>query len=50
MILVPERTSAVWYQELEISCDLMIHLNKRLPFLDQYGENHRQFPIGTHLM
>ena len=31
VILVPERTSTVWYQELEVACDLMMHLDKKVP-------------------
>jgi hypothetical protein len=48
--LVPERTSTIWYQELEAASDLMLHCFKKIPFITPDGKPHRQFPIGTHLI
>jgi hypothetical protein len=51
IILVPERTSTRWYQELAVKADLILELNKKIPFLDSGLERQKgSFPIGTHLI
>jgi hypothetical protein len=50
IILVPERTSTVWYQSLAASADLILCLNKKIAFIGLDGKPKRQFPIGSHLI
>jgi hypothetical protein len=51
IILVPERTSTRWYQELAAKADLILEPNQKIPFLDSGLERQKgSFPIGTHLI
>jgi DNA N-6-adenine-methyltransferase Dam len=48
--LVPERTSTAWWQNLASHADMILVLNKKIPFINRAGEQTSAFPIGTHLI
>jgi hypothetical protein len=48
--LVPERTSSAWWQNLASHADMILVLNKKIPFINGIGEQASSFPIGTHLI
>jgi hypothetical protein len=48
--LVPERTSTGWWQELVADADLILCVNKKIPFVSYVGEQRAAFPIGSTLV
>ena len=48
--LVPERTSTGWWQELVARADLVLFVNKKIPFVNPTGEPSTAFPIGSTLV
>jgi hypothetical protein len=48
--LVPERTSTAWWQDLVGRADLILCLNKKIPFMSSTGEQNSAFPIGSTLV
>jgi hypothetical protein len=50
VVLIPERTSTIWYQELEAVCGLILHMKKKVAFISPKGLARTQFPIGSHLI
>jgi hypothetical protein len=47
--LVPERTSTGWWQDLVARADLILCVNKKIPFATPAGEQSSAFPIGSTL-
>jgi hypothetical protein len=47
--LVPERTSTVWWQELVDQADLILCVNRKIPFIVSGGSTSA-FPIGSTLV
>jgi hypothetical protein len=45
--LVPERTSTGWWQDLVARADLVLCVNKKIPFATLAGEQNTPFPIGS---
>lgn len=50
VILVKDQTSTRWYRELSARADLILSLNKKIPFIRPGVEKPRAFPIGHHLI
>jgi hypothetical protein len=50
IILVPERTSTRWWQHLSASADLVLCVNKKIPFLPATGKRTGAHPIGSNLV
>jgi hypothetical protein len=48
--LVPERTSTAWWQDLVARADLILCVNKKIPFATPAGEQRTAFPIGSTLV
>jgi hypothetical protein len=48
--LVPERTSTGWWQDLVARADLILCVNKKIPFATLAGEQGTAFPIGSTLI
>jgi hypothetical protein len=48
--LVPERTSTAWWQDLVAHADLILCVNKKIPFVTYVGEQRSAFPIGSTLV
>jgi hypothetical protein len=48
--LVPERTSTAWWQDLVALADLILCVNKKIPFVTHAGEQRTAFPIGSTLV
>ena len=48
--LVPDRGSTAWWQELAAHADLILFLNKKIPFISSDGEQTRAFAIGNTLV
>ena len=48
--LVPERTSTGWWQDLVARADLILCVNKKIPFATPAGEQSTPFPIGSTLV
>jgi hypothetical protein len=48
--LVPERTSTAWWQDLVVRGDLILCVNKKIPFATHAGEQRTAFPIGSTLV
>jgi hypothetical protein len=48
--LVPERTSTSWWQELVACADLVLCVNRKIPFVHPTGESNTAFPIGSTLV
>ena len=48
--LVPDRSSTGWWQELVGHADLILFLNKKIPFLHSEGMQAGAFPIGSTLV
>jgi hypothetical protein len=48
--LVPERTSTQWWQELVRYADLILFVNRKIPFVNANGESSTAFPIGSTLV
>jgi hypothetical protein len=48
--LVPERTSTAWWQDLVALADLILCVNKKIPFVTHAGEQRTAFPIGRTLV
>src|SRR5271156_3355684 len=48
--LVPERTSTQWWQELVARADLILCVNRKIPFVNSAGEQTSAFPIGSALV
>jgi hypothetical protein len=50
IVLVADRTSTEWWQRLAARADLILCLNKKIPFINPAGERTAAFPIGSHLI
>jgi DNA N-6-adenine-methyltransferase (Dam) len=48
--LVPERTSTAWWQDLVSRADMILCVNRKIPFTDATGEQTSAFPIGSTLV
>jgi hypothetical protein len=50
IILVPDGTSRVWWQELVSHSQMILCVNKKIPFYNSINERTGAFPIGTTLV
>ena len=48
--IVPERTSTAWWQSLVAHSDLVLCVNRKIPFTSSAGEQYSAFPIGSTLV
>jgi hypothetical protein len=48
--LVPASTATEWWQELVARADMVMFLNRRLPFWNALGEMTATFPVGSSLI
>jgi hypothetical protein len=48
--IVPERTSTAWWQSLVAHADLVLCVNRKIPFTSSTGEQYSAFPIGSTLV
>jgi hypothetical protein len=48
--LVPERTSTAWWQDLVSRADMVLCVNRKIPFANAAGEQTSAFPIGSTLV